>query len=120
MAHRLGVSGSTIMSDPTLLNNLFWKDIKHVEIGEFPDEEAFNAFLYLKNKNGVSFGIHSPILRTGSKYDLIEKVRYEPKEAWKMFEVEVKRFAKLGAEYVLVHFPYFINAILDDPTEIIQ
>ena len=37
-----------------------------------------------------------------------------------MFEVEVKRFAKLGAEYVLVHFPYFINAILDDPTEIID
>ena len=35
MGHQLGIFGSTILSDPELLETLFWKEIKHVEIGEF-------------------------------------------------------------------------------------
>jgi sugar phosphate isomerase/epimerase len=120
LGHRFGISGSTIMTDPDLLEDLFWGDIEHVEIGEFPDEESFLAFLTLKNEKGVSFGVHSPILRSGSKYDLIEKVQYDPEEAWHMFEQEVSRLAELGAEYVLVHFPYFKDEVSGDPMKLIE
>lgn len=120
LVHKFGVSGSTIMTHQELLEDLFWGDIRHIEIGEFPDEKAFQAFLKLKNENGVSFGIHSPILRSGSKYDLIEKVNHDPKEAWKQFELEVSRLAKLGAEYVLVHFPYFKGEASSDPIKLIE
>lgn len=120
LAHKLGISGSTILSDPELLTELFWGDIEHVEIGEFSSEEDFKAFLRLKDENHVTFGIHSPILRTGSKYDLIEEVYYKPEEAWRRFEDEVCRLSELGAEYVLVHFPYFIEEASGDPNTIIE
>ena len=35
MAHKLGVSGSTIYSNPKLYSELFWEGIEHIEIGEF-------------------------------------------------------------------------------------
>ncbi len=43
--HRLGVSGSTILTNPEQFDELFWDDIDLIEMGEFPNESAFNAFL---------------------------------------------------------------------------
>lgn len=78
MPHRLGVSGSVILSNPEKYKELFWEGIDHIEIGEFPNEAAFKNFLVLCQVNNVSFGVHSPLLRGESKYDLLQKVDYEP------------------------------------------
>jgi sugar phosphate isomerase/epimerase len=107
MAHKLGVSGSTIYSNPELFSELFWEDIEHIEIGEFPDEKALGRFLKLSKEKHTNFGVHSPLLRGRSKYDLIEKVEYDSAYAWEQLESEAKRMSALGAEYLLVHFPYF-------------
>jgi len=58
MTHRLGVSGSTIYSNPELYSELFWDGVEHIEIGEFPDEKALNEFLGLCKEKQISFGIH--------------------------------------------------------------
>lgn len=102
-----GVSGSTILSDPAQYESLFWDGIDTIEIGEFPDEEAFRGFLALTRKNQIPYGVHSPLVRSGSKYDLIMHVQMEPDTAWVLLEQEMKQLSNLGAQYVLVHFPYF-------------
>ena len=107
MAHKIGVSGSTIYSNPKLYSELFWEDVEHIEIGEFYDNEAVNQFLELIKEKKIGFGIHSPLLQGGSKYDLIEKVQYDSDYAWKQLEFEAKKMAAFGAKYLLVHFPYF-------------
>lgn len=120
MRNRLGMSGSTIFSNPELYSELFIEDIDHIEIGEFPNEEALNKFLDMNKVKGLSFGIHSPLLRDGSKYDLLEKVKYEPSDAWDMLEVEAKRMADLDAEYLLVHFPYFKDEVSLNTNQLIE
>ncbi|WP_036746794.1 sugar phosphate isomerase/epimerase family protein [Paenibacillus sp. UNC451MF] len=105
--HKFGVSGSTILSDPELFEELFWQDIDQIEIGEFPDEAAFRRFLEITRSRQIPYGVHSPLLRSGSKYDLIQNVYMEPEEAWERLENEVRLLSRLGAKYVLVHFPYF-------------
>lgn len=120
MAHKLGVSGSTIYSNPELYSELFWEDIEHIEIGEFPDEKAVDKFLALCKEKKIVFGIHSPLLRGGSKYDLLEKVQYESKYAWEQLELEAKKMSDLGAKYLLVHFPYFKGEVLGNTNEIIE
>ena len=120
MGHKQGVSGSTIYSNPELFSELFWEDAEHIEIGEFPDEKAFYKFLDLSKEKKISFGIHSPLLRNGCKYDLIEKVQYEPEYAWEQFELEAKKVSALGAKYLLVHFPYFKTETKYNPNELIE
>lgn len=105
--HRVGISGSVIMTDPTKFDELFDYEVDHIEIGEFPDLDSFQQFLEKLKSNKRTFGLHSPLLRGQSKYDLLEHVYYEPEQAWLQFESEVKQMASLGAEYILVHFPYF-------------
>lgn len=119
--HRFGVSGSTILTNPKKFEELFWDDIDFVEIGEFPDETSFRAFVDLCRVKQTPFGVHSPLLRNGSKYDLLEKVSVEPLAARKQLEKEAALLSRLGAEYILVHFPYFkrettghINQIIED------
>lgn len=107
MKHRLGVSGSTILTDPAQFEDLFWEGIEHIEIGEFPDEAAFDLFLKHCKARRLSFGVHSPLLRNQSKYDLLQSVFFEPEQAWLQLETEMQRLRLLGAQYVLVHFPYF-------------
>ncbi|WP_257348419.1 sugar phosphate isomerase/epimerase family protein [Pseudalkalibacillus decolorationis] len=114
MSHRLSLSGSTIMTNPSQLTKLFRDDMDHIEIGEFPSEESFDEFLKLVREHKVSFGLHSPLYRNQSKYDLLEKVQFEPQQAWEQFENEVRYMANLGAEYVLVHFPYFKKASVEN------
>lgn len=93
MSHSLGVSGSTILSNPKQFSELFWEGINHIEIGEFPDEPAFQYFLELNKQKRLSYGVHSPLLRDGSKYDLIQKVQYEPAFAWEQLELEAERLS---------------------------
>lgn len=107
MAHCLGLSGSIILSDPLKFPELFKKDFHHIEIGEFPDQNSFHYFLGILRDKNITFGLHSPLYRNQSKYDLLEKVYCEPEEAWRQFESEVEYMSSLGDEYVLVHFPYF-------------
>lgn len=116
----LGVSGSSIYSDASKFNELYLEGIEHIEIGEFSSEGDFENFLEFNNTKSTSFGIHSPLVRSGSKYDLLEKVKFEPKYAWEQLECEAKKLSKLGAEYLLVHFPYFKGEALGDTTGIIE
>ncbi|WP_181350567.1 TIM barrel protein [Thalassobacillus sp. CUG 92003] len=107
MVHRFGMSGSTILSNPDLFDQLFTDETSHIEMGEFPDEQAFYQFLKLLKQSPRTFGLHSPLYRHDSKYDLLENVQHEPESAWQQFEKEVERMASLNADYILVHFPYF-------------
>ncbi|WP_242057492.1 sugar phosphate isomerase/epimerase family protein [Halobacillus yeomjeoni] len=109
--HMIGISGSTIMSDPNQLEELFNHDLPHIEIGEFPNEMEAERFFTLAREYGKSFGIHSPLTREGSKYDLIDEIKMPPQKARVLFEREVFKMAKKGAAYVLVHFPYFKNKV---------
>lgn len=118
--HKLGVSGSTILSNPDLFNELFWDDIDVIEIGEFPDKKAFSQFLDLSRENDIPFGIHSPLIRNGSKYDLIQKVSVDPSDAWEQLEKEAAFLSQLGAKYILVHFPYFLRETNENPGELIE
>lgn len=121
MPHTLGLSGSVILSDPEKYPLLFNKEnINHIEIGEFPSEEAFEKFLKRLNKEKLSFGLHSPLYRNQSKYDLLEKVQYDPEQAWEQFEAEVKYMSELGAAYILVHFPYFKGEKEIDTVKVIE
>lgn len=120
MAHKVGVSGSTIYSNPELFSDLFWEDIEHIEIGEFPNHKALIEFLELCRNRRISFGIHSPLITGDSKYDLIEKVQYEPEYAWSQVEEEAEKMAAAGAKYLLVHFPYFKEAISDNANTLIE
>jgi len=122
MIHTIGISGSTIMSDETKFNDLFrdQEQITHIEIGEFENEDAFQRFLAFLKKSNKTFGIHSPIYRNGSKYDLLEKLQHAPEQAWTLFEKEIQRLVKLGAQYILVHFPYFQGSTRNPDTLIEQ
>lgn len=120
MGNRLGMSGSIIYSNPELYSKLFMEGIKHIEIGEFSEKEDFNKFLEVCREKGCTFGIHSPLLRSGSKYDLIEKFKYDPEEAWDMLEAEAEKLSALGAEYLLVHFPYFKGEVTANTDELIE
>ncbi|MYL47863.1 TIM barrel protein [Halobacillus litoralis] len=107
MAHSIGMSGSTILSDRNRLPELFNRGLPHVEIGEFGDMDSYLSFLKLVKENKVSFGIHVPHFRENSKYDLLEEVKMQPSLARELFVEEVQEAARSGASYVLVHFPYF-------------
>nr|MDA3845606.1 sugar phosphate isomerase/epimerase [Vallitaleaceae bacterium] len=121
MPIKLGSSGSTILSDRELILELFWEDINHIEIGEFSRLEDFDEFLsVIQSKTDISFGIHSPLLRGESKYDLIESVHNDTKLAWEQLESEMRDLAKTDAEYILVHFPYFDDITKLDPNIMIE
>ncbi|WP_235601473.1 sugar phosphate isomerase/epimerase [Halobacillus sp. KGW1] len=107
MGHTLGMSGSTIMSDPDKFDELFKWGHAHVEIGEFRDRASMKQFLCIQKEQGGTFGVHAPLLRGGSKYDLIEKVAMDPKDGRNRFKSDVEMVKEAGASYILVHFPYF-------------
>jgi len=118
--HRFGVSGSTILTNPEQFDELFWDDIDLIEIGEFSNEAAFSSFLDLSRGKQIPFGVHSPLLRNGSKYDLLEKVSMEPLAARQQLEREAALLSRLGAEYILVHFPYFTGETTENVNERIE
>jgi hypothetical protein len=43
MTHHIGLSGSTILTDPNRFTEMFKGDLEHIEIGEFPDEGSFQS-----------------------------------------------------------------------------
>lgn len=118
--HRFGVSGSTILTNPEKFDELFWEEIDLIEIGEFPDEAAFHTFVDRCKRKQIPFGVHSPLLRSGSKYDLLEKVVMEPQDARKQLEKEAALLSRLGAEYLLVHFPYWKGETTENVHELIE
>ncbi|MBA2173500.1 TIM barrel protein [Halobacillus locisalis] len=120
MQHQLGMSGSTILSDPDRFDHLFQQGCTHVEIGEFPSQAAFKLFLEKARRHNVTFGVHSPLIRGGSKYDLIENVAQPVGKARTEFEQEVHYLSTVGAEYVLVHFPYFKNSVSYPTKDVIE
>ncbi|MTI68801.1 MAG: sugar phosphate isomerase/epimerase [Firmicutes bacterium] len=120
MTHKLAVSGSTILSNPEKFEELFLEKIDSIEIGEFPDEIAVKHFLDLCKEKKQSFGIHSPLYLNESKYDLLKKVQYKPEYAWKQLELEAKKMSALGADYILVHFPYFKEQISGNANKLIE
>jgi sugar phosphate isomerase/epimerase len=119
MTHKIAISGSTIMSDTSLFHELFIDQTSHIEIGEFENEDAYQHFLGKIKSSNKSFGLHSPLFRNESKYDLIEFVQFESDKAWIQFENEVKRMSEAGAAYILVHFPYFQDES-KDPNSLIE
>ncbi|MFD2926063.1 TIM barrel protein [Halobacillus naozhouensis] len=117
MTHELGFSGSTIMSNPNQFARLFNARFKHVEIGEFPTYIDFESFLQLSREKGYRYGIHSPLIRGESKYDLLDFISFEPEQARLQFEDEVRTLSQLGAAYVLVHFPFIKDSSSQDIIE---
>lgn len=121
MPSKLGVSGSTILSKAELFTELFWEDIHHIEIGEFFSLTEFDEFLNLINQNtDMTLGIHSPLVRGESKYDLIDRVYYDSTLAWRQLEAEMARLVEVGVDYILVHFPYFHDVVSSDSNRMIE
>lgn len=119
--HKIGLSGSTILSDPDKYESLFKnQQIQHIEIGEFPDQEALDYFLKVLQNYDHTFSLHSPLLRHQSKYDLLERVNFDSEESWSNFEDEVALMSEIGAEYILVHFPYFKEKLERDANRAIE
>ncbi len=63
MSNRLGVSGSTILSEKELFTELLSYGTEHIEIGEFANMDEYNLMMDMIESNDLSFGIHSPIMR---------------------------------------------------------
>ncbi|TLS38872.1 sugar phosphate isomerase/epimerase family protein [Pseudalkalibacillus caeni] len=120
MAHKIGSSGSVILSDSAKFDELFWENCNHIEIGEFANREDFLKFMEKNKEKGYSLGIHLPLYRDNSKYDLIQEVSFTTEEAWAQLDAETKFLSGIGVEYVLVHFPYFTERVPGDPSEIIE
>ena len=116
----LGVSGSTIMSDEKKFNQLFKYNLEHIEIGEFKCFYTFKMFLDLLDNSLLTFGIHSPVIRGKSKYDIIEHVDFPPDKAIKQIRKEARRAKFLGAKYLLVHFPFFADMYEGDTNAVIE
>lgn len=116
----VGMSGSSIYSDANKFHELYLDVIEYIEIGQFSSEQDFNKFLEINSQKNIPFGIHSPLFRTGSKYDLLERVEFDPSYAWEQLEEESKKLSKLGTKYLLVHFPYFKGEEQGDTNFIIE
>ena len=116
----LGVSGSTIMSDPDKFNELFKYNLSHIEIGEFKSRHDYKLFINLLEDSLKTFGIHAPLFHGNSKYDIIEHVHFSPETAIHHLEKDAKTAAFLGAKYLLVHFPFFRTENEGDTAKIIE
>lgn len=116
----LGVSGSTILTDAKKFPHLFEYNMEHIEIGEFKNKYQLNRFIKMLANSLCTLGVHSPIFRGKSKYDLIEQVNYSPIEAYKNLQEDAKLAKFLGAKYLLVHFPYFGGQVQGDANQIIE
>ncbi len=116
----LGVSGSTIMSDPDKFSELFKYNLSHIEIGEFKTRHDYRMFLNLLEDSLKTFGIHAPLFHGNSKYDIIEHVHFSPETALHHLEKDAKTAAFLGAKYLLVHFPFFLSKNEGDTDTMIE
>ena len=114
-ALRFGVSGSTILSDPDRLDELFWEGIDHIEVGSLSSGTDLDKLLDRARQQALSVGFHSPLLKGGSKYDLLLQVEQQPEAAWRQLAEELKIAKANQVEYVLVHFPFFLSAAAPDP-----
>jgi sugar phosphate isomerase/epimerase len=116
----LGISGSTILSNKDKIEELFTFNLSHIEIGELENLEDYEYFYSLVKKHNTTYGVHSPLIRGNSKYDLIEKVQIDCEQAWLQLEKEAEYLSKRNCSYLLVHFPYFKGEASDEPNKIIE
>ncbi len=112
---RVGVSGSTVLSESDRLDELFWDGIDHVEVGDLSASTDLDTLLTHARQQSISVGFHSPLFKGGSKYDLLTQVQQSPEQAWHQLEEELGIAQDNQVEYVLVHFPYFPLASEDYP-----
>lgn len=87
---KIGISASAVLSKTERLEELFRPDIDHIEIGLFEDRVVADRFASRSRRRGKRFGIHSPLIRGGSKYDLLEKVEMSTELAWEQIEAEAR------------------------------
>jgi len=116
----LGISGSTIMSNPEKFHKLFEHNLNHIEIGEFACRRDRIQFMDIHKTSGATLGIHAPMLRGRSKYDVIERVHFSPRTAIRHLSKDAKMARSMGAKYLLVHFPFFSGETSGDTNAIIE
>lgn len=112
---RVGVSGSTVLSESERIDELFWDGIDHIEVGELSAATDLETLLTRARQQSIGVGFHSPLFKGGSKYDLLTQVQHSPAQAWRQLEEELGIAQDNQVEYVLVHFPYFPLASADCP-----
>ncbi|AEI39120.1 sugar phosphate isomerase/epimerase family protein [Paenibacillus mucilaginosus] len=84
------------------------EQISGMEISQFADREAVLQFRSFCRKEGLIFGIHTPLL--GSRgYTLPRLTSPDPDErheALRTAEKDVELAAESGADYILFHYPF--------------
>ena len=103
---KIGISASAVWSQTERLGELFRSDVEHIEIGMFENLNVAEDFVKRAKQRRKSVGIHSPLVRGGSKYDLLEAVDLPTADAWKQIEEELDWCQKASIEYILIHFPF--------------
>ena len=106
---KLGISASAVLSQTDLLNELFRHGVDHIEIGLFETIEVADRFVRQVRARGKTVGIHSPLIRGGSKNDLLKSIDLPTEEAWEQVENELVWCRRSGVEYLLVHFPFVMH-----------
>jgi sugar phosphate isomerase/epimerase len=113
---KIGISASAVLSQTERLAELFRQGIDHIEIGLFENVNVAESFIRRARRQGKTVGIHSPLLRGGSKYDLLQSIDMPQENAWEQIEQELVWCSRFGATYLLVHFPYaHRSGVLDLP-----
>lgn len=78
---KIGILASAVLSETGWLEELFRPDIEHIEIGLFEDRAVADRFASRSRQRGKRFGIHSPLIRGGSRYDLLEGLEMSTESA---------------------------------------
>ena len=73
---RVGVSGSTVLSESARLDELFWDGIDHIEVGALSSARDLDYLLARAKEQAISVGFHSPLFAGGSKYDLLKHIQH--------------------------------------------
>jgi sugar phosphate isomerase/epimerase len=94
--------------DYNKFNRDYKKDFFGIEVCMFENEEDINTLIYESKKHDFKFGIHFPLRKSAYRYRdplFLSMDREESKEAFSIFERELKFYKEINADYVLVHFP---------------
>ena len=102
----IGLSASAVFSQTDRPAELFRPDVDHIEVGMFEDRDIADQFVRDSRIRGKTVGIHSPLVRGGSKYDLLGQVDVPIEDAWLQIENELAWCRSAGTSYLLVHFPF--------------
>ena len=107
---KIGISASAVWSQTNRLGELFRSDVQHIEIGLFENIAIADDFIRQSRTRGKSVGIHSPLVRGGSKYDLLEAIEMPSIDALEQVEGELAWCQRSGVDYLHVHFPFSLRS----------